>query len=112
MKKIEAIIPGSKLYLVERLLTQAEVVEMTILQVRKFSYHNRQIQRYRGIAFLINFLTRLKLEVLVEDDQVEWVGAAILEIIQAEEDNSLSISSVEKVKPVQSIAQPTIVLSA
>ncbi len=78
MKKIEAIIRPFKLDEVKIALVNAGVVGMTVSEVRGFGRQKGQTERYRGSEYTVEFLQKLKLEIVIEDDQVEMVVDKII----------------------------------
>ena len=77
MKKIEAIIRPFKLEDVKIALVNAGIVGMTVSEVRGFGRQKGQVERYRGSEFTVEFLQKLKIEVVVPDEKVEIVIKAI-----------------------------------
>ena len=77
MKKIEAIIRPFKLEDVKIALVNAGIVGMTVSEVRGFGRQKGQVERYRGSEFTVEFLQKLKLEIVVDDERVETVVNAI-----------------------------------
>jgi nitrogen regulatory protein P-II 1 len=77
MKKIEAIIKPFKLDEVKEALTGAGVVGMTISEVRGFGRQKGHTETYRGGEYTIDFLPKLKLEVVVADHRAENVVTLI-----------------------------------
>nr|YP_009530448.1 nitrogen regulatory protein P-II [Paulinella micropora]AXY63137.1 nitrogen regulatory protein P-II [Paulinella micropora] len=77
MKKIEAVIRPFKLEDVKIALLNAGVFGMTVTEVRGFGRQKAQVERYRGSEFTVEFLQKLRLEVIVKDDCVEDVVKAI-----------------------------------
>ena len=73
MKKVEAIIRPFKLDEVKIALVNAGIVGMTVSEVRGFGRQKGQTERYRGSEYTVEFLQKLKLEIVVEDDQVDMV---------------------------------------
>ena len=73
MKKVEAIVRPFKLEDVKLALVNAEIVGMTVSEVRGFGRQKGQVERYRGSEFTVEFLQKLKVEVVVDDDRVEAV---------------------------------------
>ena len=71
MKKVEAIIRPFKLEDVKVALVEAGIIGMTVSEVRGFGRQKGQVERYRGSEFTVEFLQKLKIEVVVEDDRVE-----------------------------------------
>ena len=78
MKKVEAIIRPHKLDQVKTDLVNDGIVGMTVSEVRGFGRQKGQTEVYRGSEYTVEFLQKLKLEIVVEDDQVEQV----LEIVK------------------------------
>jgi nitrogen regulatory protein P-II 2 len=99
MKKIEAIIRPFKLEDVKIALVNAGIVGMTVSEVRGFGRQKGQVERYRGSEFTVEFLQKLKLEIVVDDDKVGTVVAAIQEAARTGEigDGKIFISPVETV---------------
>ena len=79
MKKIEAIIRPFKLEDVKIALVNSGIVGMTVSEVRGFGRQKGQVERYRGSEFTVEFLQKLKVEVVVENEKVNSVIDAIAE---------------------------------
>ena len=77
MKKIEAIIKPFKLDEVKEALAEAGVVGMTVSEVRGFGRQKGHTELYRGGEYTIDFLPKMKVEVVVPDDAAEKVVALI-----------------------------------
>tara|TARA_Y100001968_G_scaffold144924_1_gene132356 strand:+ start:229 stop:567 length:339 start_codon:yes stop_codon:yes gene_type:complete len=77
MKKIEAIIRPFKLEDVKIALVNAGIVGMTVSEVRGFGRQKGQVERYRGSEFTVEFLQKLKIEVVVQDEKTDVVLKAI-----------------------------------
>ncbi len=71
MKKIEAIVRPFKLDDIKIALVNAGIAGMTISEVRGFGKQKGQTERYRGSEYTIEFLTKIKIEIIVEDSQVD-----------------------------------------
>ena len=84
MKKIEAIIRPFKLEDVKIALVNSGIVGMTVSEVRGFGRQKGQVERYRGSEFTVEFLQKLKVEVVVEDEKVNSVIDAIAEAAKLE----------------------------
>ena len=99
MKKIEAIIRPFKLEDVKIALVNAGIVGMTVNEVRGFGRQKGQVERYRGSEFTVEFLQKLKVEVVVENEKVNSVIEAIAEAAKTGEigDGKIFISSIESV---------------
>ena len=99
MKKIEAIIMPFKLEDVKIALVNLGIVGMTVSEVRGFGRQKGQVERYRGSEFTVEFLQKLKIEVVVNDESVEGVLKALAEAAKTGEigDGKIFISTIESV---------------
>ena len=99
MKKIEAIIRPFKLEDVKIALVNSGIVGMTVSEVRGFGRQKGQVERYRGSEFTVEFLQKLKVEVVVENEKVSSVIDAIAEAAKTGEigDGKIFISSIDSV---------------
>ena len=99
MKKVEAIIRPFKLEDVKVALVEAGIIGMTVSEVRGFGRQKGQVERYRGSEFTVEFLQKLKIEVVVEDNRVDDVVSSIADAARTGEigDGKIFISPVESV---------------
>ena len=99
MKKIEAIIRPFKLEDVKVALVNAGIVGMTVSEVRGFGRQKGQVERYRGSEFTVEFLQKLKLEIVVDDDKVDTVVSAVQDAARTGEigDGKIFISTIDSV---------------
>ena len=99
MKKIEAIIRPFKLEDVKIALVNSGIVGMTVSEVRGFGRQKGQVERYRGSEFTVEFLQKLKVEVVVADEKVNSVIDAIAEAAKTGEigDGKIFITSIDSV---------------
>ena len=99
MKKVEDIIRPFKLEDVKLALVNAGIVGMTVSEVRGFGRQKGQVERYRGSEFTVEFLQKLKVEVVVDDDRVDAVINEIAEAAKTGEigDGKIFVSSVDTV---------------
>ena len=99
MKKIEAIIRPFKLDEVKIALVNAGIVGMTVSEVRGFGRQKGQTERYRGSEYTVEFLQKLKIEIVVEDDQVDMVIEKVIAAARTGEigDGKIFITPVEKI---------------
>ena len=97
LKKIEAIIRPFKLDEVKIALVNAGIVGMTVSEVRGFGRQKGQTERYRGSEYTVEFLQKLKIEVVVEDDLADTVVEKIVASGRTGEigDGKIFISPVE-----------------
>ncbi|HEY9659830.1 MAG TPA: P-II family nitrogen regulator [Allocoleopsis sp.] len=99
MKKVEAIIRPFKLDEVKIALVNAGIVGMTVSEVRGFGRQKGQTERYRGSEYTVEFLQKLKVEVVVEDDQLDMVVDKIIAAARTGEigDGKIFISQVDQI---------------
>ena len=99
MKKVEAIIRPFKLEDVKVALVEAGIIGMTVSEVRGFGRQKGQVERYRGSEFTVEFLQKLKIDVVVDDERVDDVVKAIADAARTGEigDGKIFISSVDSV---------------
>lgn len=77
MKKIEAIIRHHKLDEIKNALVESGYHGMTVTEVRGYGRQKGQRETYRGAEYTIDFIPKLKIEVVVADDQVDKVVQTI-----------------------------------
>lgn len=82
MKKIEAIVRHFKLEDVKNALTEQGVSGMTITEVRGFGRQKGHTEMYRGTEYRVDFVPKVKLEVVVEDQKLEAALDAIVSTAQ------------------------------
>lgn len=99
MQKIEAIIRHYKLEDVKTALTDAGIVGMTVCEVRGFGRQRGHKEQYRGAEYTVDFLPKLKIEVVINDDQVDAAVNAITEAARTGRvgDGKIFIAPVEDV---------------
>ncbi|HLK40164.1 MAG TPA: P-II family nitrogen regulator [Polyangiaceae bacterium] len=78
MKRVEAIIRPAKLDEVKEALAEIGIKGLTVTEVKGFGRTGGKKEVYRGSAYVVDFVPKLRLEVVCPDDQV----AAILEVVQ------------------------------
>ena len=79
MRKIEAIIKPFKLDEVKEALHGIGIQGMTVTEVKGFGRQKGHTELYRGAEYVVDFLPKIKLEVVVPADQVESVISAVSE---------------------------------
>jgi nitrogen regulatory protein P-II 1 len=77
MKKIEAIIKPFKLDDVREALSDIGVTGLTVLEVKGFGRQKGHTELYRGAEYVVDFLPKIKLEIVLAEDQVEACIEAI-----------------------------------
>ena len=78
MKKIEAIIKPFKLEDVKEALSEVGVEGMTVVEVKGFGRQKGHTEIYRGSEYTVDFLPKVKIEVVVEDDRADTVVDAVV----------------------------------
>lgn len=78
MKKIEAIIKPFKLDEVKEALQEVGLQGITVTEARGFGRQKGHTELYRGAEYIVDFLPKVKIEVVVEDDMVERTVEAIV----------------------------------
>ena len=78
MKKVEAIIKPFKLEDVKEALSEVGVEGMTVVEVKGFGRQKGHTEIYRGSEYMVDFLPKVKIEVVVEDARSETVVDAIV----------------------------------
>ncbi|MGF1514914.1 MAG: P-II family nitrogen regulator [Elainellaceae cyanobacterium] len=99
MKKIEAIIRPFKLDEVKIALVNAGIVGMTVSEVRGFGRQKGQTERYRGSEYTVEFLQKLKVEIVVENAQADMVVEKIISAARTGEigDGKIFVSPVDEI---------------
>lgn len=96
MKRLECIVRVNKLEDVKAALEETGVFGLTCEQVRGYGRQLGRTDKYRGSTYAINLLPKMKIEVVMKDDQVEEAIEAILKATQSGEigDGKIFISDV------------------
>ncbi|MCI5764984.1 nitrogen regulatory protein P-II [Actinobacillus porcinus] len=99
MKKIEAIIKPFKLDDVREALSDIGINGMTVTEVRGFGRQKGHTELYRGAEYMVDFLPKVKVEIIVADDIVEQCLEAIIETAQTGKigDGKIFVYDVERV---------------
>jgi nitrogen regulatory protein P-II 1 len=97
MKKIEAIIKPFKLDEVKDALNQIGLKGITVLEARGFGRQKGHTELYRGAEYVVDFLPKVKLELIIEDEMVEKAVEAIRSAAQTGRigDGKIFVSSIE-----------------
>lgn len=82
MKKIEAIIKPFKLDDVRESLSNIGITGMTVSEVRGFGRQKGHTELYRGAEYMVDFLPKVKLEIVVADDIVDQCVETIIDAAQ------------------------------
>lgn len=98
MKKIEAIIKPFKLDDVREALTDVGIQGMTVTEVKGFGRQKGHTELYRGAEYAIDFLPKVKLEIIVLDEQVDECIETIIDTAQTGKigDGKIFVYDVER----------------
>ena len=98
MKKIEAIIKPFKLEEVKEALAEVGVQGMTVTEVKGFGRQKGHTEIYRGSEYTVDFLPKVKIEIVVDDEQADNVAGVIVKSANTGKigDGKVFISSVEQ----------------
>ena len=99
MKKIEAVVRHFKLEDVKSAITEAGVQGMTVTEVRGFGRQKGHKETYRGAEYIVDFMPKVKIEVVVADETADKVVEAVVNSARTGQvgDGKIFISNVEKV---------------
>ena len=98
MKKIEAIIKPFKLEDVKDALTDLGISGMTITEVKGYGRQQGHTELYRGAEYIVDFLPKIKLELVVKEDDLQQAIDAISSAAKTGKigDGKIFVSSIEK----------------
>jgi len=99
MKKVEAIIKPFKLDDVREALSGIGITGMTAIEVKGFGRQKGHTELYRGAEYVVDFLPKVKLDMVVSEDQVERCIETITEAARTGKigDGKIFVSTVEQV---------------
>ncbi len=99
MKKIEAIIKPFKLDEVREALSEIGVTGLTVTEVKGFGRQKGHTELYRGAEYVVDFLPKVKIEVVIAAAQVDAVLEAIVNAARTGKigDGKIFVTTVEKV---------------
>ncbi|NOX15811.1 MAG: P-II family nitrogen regulator [Epsilonproteobacteria bacterium] len=99
MKKIEAIIKPFKLEDVKDALTAIDITGMTISEVKGYGRQQGHSELYRGAEYVVDFLPKIKMEIIVSNDDVDQAIHVIAEAAKTGKigDGKIFVSSINKI---------------
>ena len=99
MKKVEAIIKPFKLDDVREALSEIGIAGMTAIEVKGFGRQKGHTELYRGAEYVVDFLPKVKLEIVVADDQLDRCIEAITNAARTGKigDGKIFVSDVAKI---------------
>ncbi len=99
MKKIEAIIKPFKLEDVKDALTAMEITGMTVSEVKGYGRQQGHSELYRGAEYVVDFLPKIKIDIIVKDEDVDPAIKAIVDSARTGKigDGKIFVSSIERI---------------
>ena len=98
MKKIEAIIKPFKLDEVKEALQEAGIQGLSVTEVKGFGRQKGHTELYRGAEYVVDFLPKVKIEVVLTDDMVDAAIEAIIGAARTDKigDGKIFVSNIEQ----------------
>lgn len=98
MKKIEAVIKPFKLDDVKEALQEVGIQGMSVIEIKGFGRQKGHAELYRGAEYVVDFLPKVKIEVVLPDDLVEAAVEAIVSAARTDKigDGKIFVSPVEQ----------------
>ena len=98
MKKIEAVIKPFKLDEVKEALQDVGVQGLTVIEVKGFGRQKGHTELYRGAEYVVDFLPKVKLEIILSDDLLDSAVEAILSTAGTDKigDGKIFVSNIEQ----------------
>ncbi|MBL8442497.1 MAG: P-II family nitrogen regulator [Zoogloeaceae bacterium] len=99
MKKIEAVIKPFKLDEVREALSEVGITGLTVTEVKGFGRQKGHTELYRGAEYVVDFLPKIKIEIVLSDEVVEQAVEAIIKAARTGKigDGKIFVSPVEQV---------------
>jgi len=99
MKKVEAVIKPFKLEDVKDALAEIGITGMTVSEVKGYGRQKGHSELYRGAEYVVDFLPKIKLEMVVNDESVEQVIDTIVEAAKTGKigDGKIFVTDIEKI---------------
>ncbi|WP_310439025.1 P-II family nitrogen regulator [Sulfuricurvum sp.] len=99
MKKIEAVIKPFKLEDVKDALAEIGITGMTVSEVKGYGRQKGHSELYRGAEYVVDFLPKIKMEMVVDDDMVDQVVNTVVEAARTGKigDGKIFISDINKI---------------
>ncbi len=99
MKKIETIIKPFKLEALKDALHDLNISGMTVSEVKGFGRQKGHTEIYRGAEYMVDFIPKVKVEIIIEEERVESVIEAIISAVRTGKigDGKIFVLPVEKI---------------
>ena len=98
MKKVEAIIKPFKLDEVKEALQEAGIQGLTVTEIKGFGRQKGHTELYRGAEYVVDFLPKVKIEVVLTDDMVDTAVQAIISAARTDKigDGKIFVTPIEQ----------------
>ena len=98
MKKVEAIIKPFKLDEVKEALQEVGIQGLSVVEVKGFGRQKGHTELYRGAEYVVDFLPKVKIEIILDDDQLDAAIEAIVDAAKTDKigDGKIFVSPVEQ----------------
>ena len=98
MKLVSAIIKPFKLQEVRESLVESGVIGLTVSEVKGYGRQKGHTELYRGAEYIVDFLPKVKIEVVLDDDQVDEAIEAIIDAAKTDKigDGKIFVSHIEQ----------------
>jgi nitrogen regulatory protein P-II 1 len=109
MKKIEAVIKPFKLEDVKEALTEAGITGMTISEVKGYGRQQGHSELYRGAEYVVDFLPKVKIDLIVDEGEVDKVIDIIVESARTGKigDGKVFVSPIERIVRIRTGEEDT-----
>lgn len=99
MKRVEAVIKPFKLEDVKDALAEIGITGMTVSEVKGYGRQKGHSELYRGAEYVVDFLPKIKMEMIVDDESVDQVVQTIVEAARTGKigDGKIFVSDIEKI---------------
>ncbi|MDH4945381.1 P-II family nitrogen regulator [Sulfurimonas sp. C5] len=99
MKRVEAVIKPFKLEDVKDALAEIGVTGMTVSEVKGYGRQKGHSELYRGAEYVVDFLPKIKMEMVVSDDMVDQTVSTIVESARTGKigDGKIFVSDIDKI---------------
>ncbi|HRD33303.1 MAG TPA: P-II family nitrogen regulator [Rhodocyclaceae bacterium] len=99
MKKIEAVIKPFKLDEVREALSEVGITGLTVSEVKGFGRQKGHTELYRGAEYVVDFLPKIKVEIVLSDDVIDQAVEAIIKAARTGKigDGKIFVSPIEQV---------------
>lgn len=99
MKRVEAVIKPFKLEDVKDALAEIGITGMTVSEVKGYGRQKGHSELYRGAEYVVDFLPKIKMEMIVAEDMVEQTTSTIVEAARTGKigDGKIFVSDIEKI---------------